>query len=377
MFTRPKRVAPFVSTLTASQVVSTLPWCRGTRLSCRRHRCDEARLVTTAIVRIPAAAAPAPSFIAPSTLVAGGHVAPLRRDRMPGSGTLALFHGSVRRDVHTSTVAAQSNAPTTVAFADLGLCAASLRAITDVKKFEFATAVQDQTLPFIMAGKDVLARAKTGSGKTIAFLLPVIEALLRDAASGATSKDKQISVLVLSPTRELATQIHEEALQLLTFHQGIGAQVVFGGTNFSKDLTNLRSKKCDILIATPGRLIQHLCSYGLCSSGQNRYGLYSYGSKRCDILVATPGRPKQHYDSVVAAFQKRHDSHDDSIIAPRRLIQHLEDGDAEMLRMCQMLVLDEADRLLDMGFKPAIEHTFFSEHLGACRRRTPRGLRRI
>lgn len=179
------------------------------------------------------------------------------------------------------------NAPTTVAFADLDLCDESLRALHEVKGYRHATEVQDAVLPHIMAGKDVLARAKTGSGKTIAFLLPVLEKLKR------TPPERRggISALVLSPTRELATQIQEECKQLLTFRRDINAQVVFGGTNIRTDVSRLKSERCDILVATPGRLIDHL-----------------------------------------------------------------ENGDvSQRLRSCDTLVFDEADRLLDMGFKPAIE----------------------
>ena len=184
-------------------------------------------------------------------------------------------------------VPSTGNAPTTVAFADLDLCDESLRALHEVKGYRNATEVQDAVLPHIMAGKDVLARAKTGSGKTIAFLLPVLEKLKR------TPPERRggISALVLSPTRELATQIQEECKQLLTFRRDINAQVVFGGTNIRTDVSRLKSENPDILVATPGRLIDHL-----------------------------------------------------------------ENGDvSQRLRSCDTLVFDEADRLLDMGFKPAIE----------------------
>ena len=72
----------------------------------------------------------------------------------------------------TRAPAAVGNGATDIAFADLALCAETLRALHEVKGFERATAVQGQTLPHILGGADVLARAKTGSGKTIAFLLP-------------------------------------------------------------------------------------------------------------------------------------------------------------------------------------------------------------
>ena len=71
-----------------------------------------------------------------------------------------------------------------------------------------------------------------------------------------------MSVLIVSPTRELASQIHVEANQLLTFHE-YGAQVVFGGTNIGTDKKRLREKRCDFLVATLGRLIDHLENEGL------------------------------------------------------------------------------------------------------------------
>ena len=108
------------------------------------------------------------------------------------------------------------NAPSsTAAFENMGLTEASSRAIRDVLRFTHATAVQDATLPHIMAGLDVLARAKTGSGKTVGFLLPAIERLAR---SGRPRRG-EVSCLVVSPTRELASQIGEEAKSLLTYHE--------------------------------------------------------------------------------------------------------------------------------------------------------------
>ena len=67
-----------------------------------------------------------------------------------------------------------------------------------------------------------------------------------------------ISALVLSPTRELASQIEAECHELLTFRRDINAQVVFGGTNIRTDISRLKNERCDILVATPGRLIDHL-----------------------------------------------------------------------------------------------------------------------
>jgi ATP-dependent RNA helicase MSS116 len=107
----------------------------------------------------------------------------------------------------------QSNSASTVQFASLGLSAPTMRAMNEVFGYTNATAVQDQTLPPIMKGLDVLARAKTGSGKTIAFLLPSIETLLRSPPG----RQGDVSCLIISPTRELASQINEEAIKVLKF----------------------------------------------------------------------------------------------------------------------------------------------------------------
>jgi len=105
-----------------------------------------------------------------------------------------------------------------------------------------------------MSGADVLARARTGTGKTLGFLIPSIEVLLK-----ARSDGKFVGVLCISPTRELAQQIADEAKQLITFN-GFGVQVVLGGTNMSAEAKRFSSQRLDILVATPGRLQDHLKS---------------------------------------------------------------------------------------------------------------------
>lgn len=103
--------------------------------------------------------------------------------------------------------------------------------------FEYCTEVQAATLPAILDGHDVLAQAKTGTGKTLAFLVPSIQRLLL-----APLPDRAItSILVLSPTRELASQIADAAVSIT---QGrIGVQCVVGGTNINTDVKNLKTKR--------------------------------------------------------------------------------------------------------------------------------------
>lgn len=124
-------------------------------------------------------------------------------------------------------------------------------------RHEFLTDVQDATLQDALSGIDLLVQAKTGTGKTTAFLLPAIERL---ASSRSASSDMG-KILVIAPTRELVLQIEEEAMSLIAHHP-YGVQSVIGGTNINTEKTRLNSPtaRADILIATPGRLLDHLTS---------------------------------------------------------------------------------------------------------------------
>jgi ATP-dependent RNA helicase MSS116 len=141
-------------------------------------------------------------------------------------------------------------------FASLPIHAATKRALSEIFGYETMTKVQEAAVPVSLTGVDVLAKAKTGTGKTIAFLIPTIE------RAAALRKKGSISALIVSPTRELAQQIAEEAQQLARFH-GMTVQCVVGGTNIKGDLSKLRNSPPDILIGTPGRLNDHLENNGL------------------------------------------------------------------------------------------------------------------
>ncbi|MFP7492693.1 DEAD/DEAH box helicase [Terribacillus saccharophilus] len=110
------------------------------------------------------------------------------------------------------------------------------------------TPVQKQAIPEILAGKDVIAKAQTGTGKTLAFLLPILEMLEADGVG--------IQALILSPTRELAIQIYDELAKLIHSDEGIGILAVYGGQDIVKQLKKLQGK-VDIVVATPGRLLDH------------------------------------------------------------------------------------------------------------------------
>ncbi|KAI1813826.1 P-loop containing nucleoside triphosphate hydrolase protein [Poronia punctata] len=137
-------------------------------------------------------------------------------------------------------------------FAELNLSERTLRAIKEEMNFETMTAIQRRAIPPLLAGRDVLGAAKTGSGKTLSFLIPAIEMLhsLRFKPRNGTG------VIVVSPTRELALQIFQVACELMKHHsQTYG--IVIGGANRRAEADKL-AKGVNLLIATPGRLLDHL-----------------------------------------------------------------------------------------------------------------------
>ncbi|PIN26526.1 ATP-dependent RNA helicase pitchoune [Handroanthus impetiginosus] len=133
----------------------------------------------------------------------------------------------------------------------------SLKGIKDAG-YEKMTLVQEATLPVILKGKDVLAKAKTGTGKTVAFLLPAIEIVLKSTPIARDQKRPPILVLIICPTRELASQAAAEANALLKYHPSIGVQVVIGGTRLALEQKRMQANPCQILVATPGRLRDHI-----------------------------------------------------------------------------------------------------------------------
>ena len=161
-------------------------------------------------------------------------------------------------------------------FDELSLAPELVRAVTELG-YEVPTPIQAMAIPEALEGKDVLGRAQTGTGKTAAFILPTLHRL-RDGDG--------LRALVLCPTRELAIQVAESARDYAKYsHMWVGC--VYGGTPVQKDIRDLRA---------------------------------GY-----DVLVATPGR----------------------------LIDHIERGNVDLSEV-EVLVLDEADRMLDMGFRPQI-----------------------
>jgi len=171
--------------------------------------------------------------------------------------------------------------PAPIPFDQLSLDSRLLSGIRDLGWAE-TRSIQSGVIPFAMSGSDVIACAETGTGKTAAFLVPILQRFLHEAAP----QPPRTRALILAPTRELAVQI-EDQVQGLTYHTTISSVAVYGGVPMDIQERALRAG-VDIVVATPGRLMDHM----------------------------------------------RHDSVD--------------------LSGLEILVLDEADRMLDMGFWPDV-----------------------
>ncbi len=180
-----------------------------------------------------------------------------------------------------------------MSFDSLGLKDALLKAVAD-QGYTTPTPVQVKAIPVILAGKDIIAGAQTGTGKTAGFSLPLLQRLMENA--DLKLRPKKIRALVLVPTRELAAQVFE-SIATYGKYLPLQTQVIIGGASINTQ-TRLLRHGCDIVVATPGRLMDHL------------------GQKNLTLANV------------------------------------------------EILVLDEADRMLDMGFLPEIRRilAFLPKH---------------
>ena len=135
----------------------------------------------------------------------------------------------------------------TITFESLGLSQEMLKAL-EKKGYGYPTTIQTLAIPHFMQWKDVIAKAPTGTGKTFAFGIPMIEHV--------DSSLEEVQGLILAPTRELAIQIGDELRGLLTYYQGIRVAVLYGGAGIGGQIKQLE-RKPQIVVATPGRLMDH------------------------------------------------------------------------------------------------------------------------
>ena len=140
-------------------------------------------------------------------------------------------------------------------FAAFGLSEQILKAVHELG-YRTPTPIQDQAIPVVMQGRDVMGAAQTGTGKTAGFALPILQRLLVHANPSASPARHPVRALVIAPTRELADQIYVNVREYAR-HTHLRTAVVFGGVDIAPQIAALR-QGCEILIATPGRLLDHV-----------------------------------------------------------------------------------------------------------------------
>lgn len=133
-------------------------------------------------------------------------------------------------------------------YKDMNLSEAIMKAL-DKKGFTQATAIQGGAIPYFMQWRDVVAKAPTGTGKTYAFGIPMVEHV--------DPESDQVQGLILAPTRELAVQIRDELRDLCAFREGVRIVCLYGGQPIDKQITQLKNRP-QIVVATPGRLMDHM-----------------------------------------------------------------------------------------------------------------------
>ncbi|MCG3871221.1 DEAD/DEAH box helicase [Psychrobacter sp. Ps7] len=138
-----------------------------------------------------------------------------------------------------------------ITFAELDIAKPILTAL-DRSGYTNPTPIQAQAIPFALAGRDLLLSAQTGSGKTAAFVIPVLDRLSR-----ATSFDKLTKALILTPTRELAQQVHDSVRTYSKDMRGLFCVPLVGGAPYNGQITALK-KGVQVIVATPGRLLDHI-----------------------------------------------------------------------------------------------------------------------
>jgi len=158
---------------------------------------------------------------------------------------------SAANDKDDSTTAVPP-APT---FDQLGLLPELLRAVKD-NGYTHPTPIQTQAIPIILAGKDVMGGAQTGTGKTAGFTLPLLQRLARHASSSPSPARHPVRALILAPTRELAMQVHQSVVTY-SKHLPLRSVCIYGGVDIRPQIAELREGR-EIVVATPGRLLDHV-----------------------------------------------------------------------------------------------------------------------
>ena len=175
------------------------------------------------------------------------------------------------------TTAAPEAAP--ARFDTLPLDPKLLRAVAD-SGYMTMTPIQAQAIPLVLAGRDVMGAAQTGTGKTAAFSIPLLQKMLRHETASVSPARHPVRALVIAPTRELADQV-ANSIKTYSKHTQLRATVVFGGIDM-KPQTAVLKKGVEVLIATPGRLLDHIEAKN-CSLSQVEYVVLDEADRMLDI----------------------------------------------------------------------------------------------
>ncbi|MFZ5512422.1 MAG: DEAD/DEAH box helicase, partial [Pseudomonadota bacterium] len=140
-------------------------------------------------------------------------------------------------------------------FEDLGLMPELLKAVAD-SGYSSPTPIQAQAIPVVLAGKDVMGGAQTGTGKTAGFTLPLLQRLSRHANTSPSPARHPVRALILTPTRELAMQVYD-SVKTYGKYLALRSMVIYGGVPIEPQMEELRQGR-EIVVATPGRLLDHV-----------------------------------------------------------------------------------------------------------------------
>jgi ATP-dependent RNA helicase RhlE len=163
--------------------------------------------------------------------------------------------GPLNKFMMSENPSAVANATPAIRFEDLGLSPEILRALND-QGYVHPTPIQAQAIPVVLQGGDVMGAAQTGTGKTAGFSLPIIQLLLPFANTSMSPARHPVRAVILTPTRELADQVGDN-VKAYSRHTPLRSAVVFGGVDMAPQTAELRAG-VEILIATPGRLLDHV-----------------------------------------------------------------------------------------------------------------------
>src|SRR3954463_13865847 len=165
------------------------------------------------------------------------------------------------------------------AFSKLSLAEPLSRAVAEMG-YESMTPIQEQAIPVVLAGKDVMGAAQTGTGKTAAFSLPLLQKMMRHETASVSPARHPVRALVLAPTRELADQVANN-VKAYSKHTKLRATVVFGGIDMKPQTLELKAG-VEVLIATPGRLLDHIEAKN-CVLNQVEYVVLDEADRMLDI----------------------------------------------------------------------------------------------